>query len=138
MTIIDSIKDAIREQLDLLTIVTPQAADTSTEHIELSFIDCEPNGSNDTLTFSASYITGGTHKHWIEKTILAKRGLRKIEDNFMPVELNGAPLRAYWKSAGSPRWVYDEDDGGMNVYYKADWTVTIDCPEKLLFLEENK
>ena len=136
MTIIDSIKNAIKEQLKLMTIVVPQTADTSTEHIELSFIDCVPNGNNDTLTFSASYITGGTHKNWLEKTISAKRKLRKIEDDFMPIALNGVPLRAYWQSSESPRWVYDDEDGGMNVYYKATWTVTIDCPEKLLIGEE--
>ncbi|MBD5404036.1 MAG: hypothetical protein HDR55_03500 [Treponema sp.] len=138
MTIIDAIIDAVKEQLNLMTKVVPQTADTSTEHIELSFIDCEPNGSNCTLTFSASYITGGTHKHWLEKTISAKRRLRQIEDSFMPISLNGSPLRAYWKSNASPQWVYDEADGGMNVYYKATWTVTIDCPEELLSEEETE
>lgn len=138
MKFTDALKGAIKKGLGIPAFITPQKADGSAAHIELSFMDAAPNGNNDTLTFSAEFRTAGTHKRWLENTVRTKRNLRLIEDSHLPVEIeNGVVLRAYWKRSGSGGWVYNsESEGGMPAQYRAPYIVTIDCPARF-FEEEN-
>lgn len=133
--LINALISAIKKSLALDSVLMPQKARTSTEHIELLFVDLTDNGDGgeETLTLSATYRTEGTHEHWLAKTIKAKRALKKLDGGYISVAYKSNTLRAYWKRSEAAHWEYpDGDISAMPAAYVAPYLVTIDYPARLI------
>lgn len=134
--ITDKLKAAIKDQMGFPVFLLPQAAGNNTAHIDMQFQDCSQNGEDSVqLYFIAEYVTDGTHKQWLTRTIKLRQKLHEAEKNFTPVPVDdkGSELRAYWESLGGPRWVYPtEDEGSMPTRYVMQYRLTINIPTRLL------
>lgn len=134
--ITEKLKSATKEQLGFPVFLLPQTATNNTGHIDLQFQDCLLNGEDSVqLIFIAEYVTDGTHKQWLTRTIRLRQKLHKAEKDFTPVPIDnkGSELRAYWQSLGSPRWVYPtEDESSMPARYVMQYRLTLSIPTRLL------
>lgn len=134
--ITEKLKSAIKEQLGFPVFLLPQTATNNTGHIDLQFQNCLLNGEDSVqLIFIAEYVTDGTHKQWLTRTIKLRQKLHKAEKDFTPVPIDnkGSELRAYWQSLGSPRWVYPtEDESSMPARYVMQYRLTLSIPTRLL------
>lgn len=132
--ITDRLRASIKEQLGFPVFLLPQTATNNTAHIDLQFQDCTSNGQDSVqLIFIAEYVTDGTHKQWLNKTIGLRQKLQKAEEEYTPVPVNGGDLRAYWESLGKPRWVYpSEDESSMPARYVLQYRLTLSIPTILL------
>ena len=132
----EKLKAAIKDQLGFPTFLLPQTAGNNTAHIDLQFQDCTPDGENSVkLHLLAEYVTDGTHRQWLTRTIRLRQKLHAVENDFLPVPVdgNGSVLRTYWQSLGSPRWVYpSEDESPMPARYVAQYRLTLSIPTGLL------
>lgn len=134
--ITDRLKTAIKDRLGFPVFLLPQTATNNTAHIDLQFQDCTLNGEDSVqLYFIAEYVTDGTHKQWLTKTIRLRQKLHAAEEDHIPVPVdnNGSELRSYWESLGGPRWVYPtEDESSMPARYVMQYRVTLSIPSRLL------
>lgn len=133
--ITDSLKTAVKNRLGFPVFLLPQTATNNTAHIDLQFLDCLSDGEDSVkLVFNAEYVTDGTHRQWLTKTIRLRRKLNEAEDSFTPVPLDsGGELRAYWESLGNPRWVHpSEDESSMPARYAMQYRLTVCVPTRLL------
>ena len=136
-SIIESFKTEIKNQLGFPALLLPQKAGNNTAHIDLLFQDIAENGEgNEKLTFSAEYRTAGTHAKWLTETIRLKRKLvsmNKADTPYMPIEVDGVKLRAYWIRNGNAQWVYpSEDESSMPAEYVVPYRIEVDIPTRFL------
>ena len=95
--LIESLKSAIESQLGLPVVLLPQRAKNNSARIELLFQDIAENGEkNEKLLFLAEFRTAGTHSGWLSKTISFNRKVRRLSNDFIPVDFNGIKLRCNW------------------------------------------
>lgn len=134
--ITDKLKAAIKNQMGFPVFLLPQTAGNNTAHIDLQFQDCSQNGEGSVqLYFIAEYVTDGTHKQWLTRTIKLRQKLHKAEEDFTPVPIDdkGSELRVYWESLGGPRWVYPtKDESSMPARYVMQYRLTLSIPTRLL------
>lgn len=131
----DALCDAIRKELKLEPVLLPQKAKTATGHVVLVFQDIEECGNgSETLYINAEYRSGGTGSTWAIETAKAKRRFIKIEQDNMPIIVNGKMLCAHWTSRGTPYLEYPEgeENGGMPCAYVAPYTIRISYPVSLI------
>lgn len=132
--VVESLKADIKTQLNFPAFLLPQKAVNNTAHIDLLYHDMNPNGDgNEKLSFLAEYRTTGTHAKWLTKTVKLRRKLNAIENNFMPFEVDGVKLRAYWIRNGNTQWVYpSEEESSMPAEYVIPYRIEIDIPTRLI------
>ncbi len=132
--LLNALMAAIREQLGIEPLLLPQTANTSTEHIELTFNDITENGENsESIFLNAVYRSGGTHQKWCVETAKTKRALTAVELNPLVLSVKGKTLKAFWKRQRAPYLEYPDDtSSSMPVSYVAPYTVQIDYPAALI------
>lgn len=132
--LIESLKSAIESQLGLPVVLLPQRAKNNSARIELLFQDIAENGEkNEKLLFLAEFRTAGTHSGWLSKTISFNRKVRRLSNDFIPVDFNGIKLRCYWVKNGTAGWQYpSEDESSMPAEYVNSWRCELDVPSRLL------
>ena len=131
----DALCDAIRKELKLEPVLFPQIAKTATGHVVLIFQDIRECGNgSETLYINAEYRSGGTGSTWAIETAKAKRRFIKIEQDNMPIIVDGKTLCAHWTSRGTPYLEYPdgEENGGMPCAYVAPYTIRISYPISLI------
>ena len=131
----DALCDAIRKELKLEPVLLPQTAKTATGHVVLIFQDIRECGNgSETLYINAEYRSGGTGSAWAIETAKAKRRFIKIEQDNMPIVVDGKTLCAHWTSQGAPYLEYPdgEENGGMPCAYVAPYTIRISYPISLI------
>nr|DAU27577.1 MAG TPA: hypothetical protein [Caudoviricetes sp.] len=131
----DALCDAIRKELNLEPVLLPQKSKTATGHVVLVFQDIRECGNDsETLYINAEYRSGGTGSTWAIETAKAKRRFLKIEQDNMPITVNGKTLCAHWTSRVTPYLEYPdgEENGGMPCAYVAPYTIRISYPISLI------
>ena len=131
----DALCDAIRKELKLEPVLLPQKAKTATGHIAITFRNITENGNGgESLYLDADYRSGGIGATWAIETAKAKRRFIKIEQDNMPIVVDGKTLYAHWTSRGVPYLEYPdgEENGGMPCAYVAPYTIRISYPISLI------
>ena len=142
--IIEGIRNFIKGELGLESVLIPQNAKGNTARFDLylSGIGYSGEGSQSTmaqLKLKAEYVIAGTHEAWLNRAIQDSIKLSTLVDGLYyktPIIVNSdtkLTLYAVWRRLSEGAFVYpDSDENSMPVVYTESFSITVDFPVNYL------